>query len=212
MTGSNKRIIYLATNNPNKRREILEIIAPNSNSLFSKYFELRLSHELHPKILWEETGQTFYDNALIKAQAVKKFTKSSVLADDSGIMVDAIDGAPGIYSSRFAGRDGDDAANNEKLFHVLRDVPTEKRGAQFVCCLVYIDEKEKISPFEGIVRGRIAFRETGKNGFGYDPLFIPDGYTVSMAELSDAEKNSISHRGNASRAFLKAILTSVQEL
>lgn len=162
----------------------------------------------------EETGTTFVENARIKARAAYEASQDcAVLADDSGLIVDALDGAPGVYSSRYAGADGDDAANNAKLLRELEGVADDKRTARFASVLVFIDVDGKETVAEGFVEGRIGHQERGSEGFGYDPLFLPDEYggMRALAEVSQAEKNGISHRGNALRVLKKALSQSVDE-
>lgn len=150
-----------------------------------------------------EDADSFEGNARIKARAVHALCNGeyAVLADDSGLEVDALDGAPGVYSSRYAGEDGNDEANNAKLFEELEGVPDEERTARFVCTLVFIDENGEESVARGTIEGKIGYELVGENGFGYDPLFIPDcfGGKVTLAQVDQAEKNSVSHRGNALR-------------
>lgn len=156
----------------------------------------------------EETGTTFVENARIKACAAYEASQDcAVLADDSGLIVDALDGAPGVYSSRYAGVDGDDAANNAKLLRELEGVADDNRTAHFVSVLVFIDVDGKETVAEGFVEGRIGHQERGSEGFGYDPLFLPEVCTdgKTMAELTQDQKNSISHRGNALRALKEKI-------
>ena len=158
----------------------------------------------------EETGTSFIENALIKARAVHEITGGPALADDSGLVVDALDGAPGIYSARYAsvdGRDSTDAANNEKLMRELAEVPEGARSARFVCALALVQEDGTELTVEGTVEGFMGFEPVGDNGFGYDPLFLPDvfGGTKTMAQVSQGEKALVSHRGNALRA-LKELL------
>lgn len=156
----------------------------------------------------EETGTTFVENARIKACAAYEASQDcAVLADDSGLIVDALDGAPGVYSSRYAGVDGDDAANNAKLLRELEGVADGNRTARFVSVLVFIDVDGKETVAEGFVEGRIGHQERGSEGFGYDPLFLPEVCTdgKTMAELTQDQKNSISHRGNALRALKEKI-------
>mgnify|MGYP004653880781 CR=1 FL=1 len=158
----------------------------------------------------EETGTSFIENALIKARAVHEITGGPALADDSGLVVDALDGAPGIYSARYAsvdGRDSTDAANNEKLMRELAEVPEGARSARFVCALALVQEDGTELTVEGTVEGCMGFELVGDNGFGYDPLFLPDvfGGTKTMAQVSQEEKALVSHRGNALRA-LKELL------
>lgn len=155
----------------------------------------------------EETETTFEGNARIKAVAAHEAAGCAALADDSGLAVDYLDGVPGVYSSRYAGVDGDDAANNTKLFDALNDVPDEKRTARFVCTLVFIDEDGTEVTARGTIEGRIGHELKGSEGFGYDPLFLPDEFKgeKTLAEVSQAEKNTISHRGNALRNLKEKI-------
>jgi len=147
----------------------------------------------------DETGLTFVENALIKARHAARATGLPALADDSGICVDALDGAPGLYAARYAGTHGDSAANNAKLLRELDGVPPEKRGAYFIAVLVLLRHADDPAPLiaEGRWYGRILEAPRGEGGFGYDPLFLPDGHDVSAAELDFALKNRLSHRGQA---------------
>ena len=152
----------------------------------------------------EETGKTFEENSLLKARTISKLTGLSALADDSGICVDALNGAPGLYSARYSGNG--DAANNQKLLEALKDVPDEKRTAYFICVAAFVrpDGFEKVE--EGRFYGKILHEVVGSGGFGYDPLFQPDGLNCSSAELSAEEKDAISHRGKAMRAIAPYII------
>jgi len=148
----------------------------------------------------EETGDTFLDNARIKAVAARERFGLAALADDSGLEVDALDGEPGVYSSRYAGPCADDAENNSRLLLALQDVPDEERTARFRSVIVFIDDDGTEWVGEGACEGYIGSEARGDGGFGYDPLFAPDATPGrSMAELSLAEKNAISHRGAALR-------------
>ena len=184
--------IVLATNNKDKIREIGEIIGSS--------YELIAAREIDPNVDWDETGKTFRENALIKAQVVKNILQeneqapSGILAEDSGLCVEALNGDPGIYSARYAGLDCNHKANNEKLLKNMVDVPQEKRHAYYICSLVFIDEKGKEHHFEGRCLGTIGDTQKGEQGFGYDPVFIPDGQVKTMAELGVSFKNTISHR------------------
>lgn len=153
----------------------------------------------------DETGLTFVENALIKARHAARATGLPALADDSGICVDALNGAPGLYAARYAGSHGDSAANNVKLLHELHGVPSDRRSAYFIAVLVLLRHAEDPAPLiaEGRWHGRILEAPRGEGGFGYDPLFLPDGHDVSAAELEPARKNRLSHRGQA-LALLKA--------
>lgn len=152
----------------------------------------------------EETGKTFEENSLLKARTICKLTGLPALADDSGICVDALNGAPGLYSARYSGNG--DAANNEKLLAELKEVPDENRGAYFICVAAYVrpDGYEKVE--EGRFYGKIMHQVKGSGGFGYDPLFQPEGLNCSSAELSAEEKDAISHRGKAMRAIAPYII------
>ena len=146
----------------------------------------------------EDTG-TFVGNARKKALALraKLPAGSAVLADDSGVCVDALDGGPGVESAYYAGPQSDPAANLLKLAAVMRDVPDERRGAHFLCVLLVLNERGEEFVFEGLCRGQLLREPRGGSGFGYDPLFVPDGYDRSYAQLGDVIKNQISHRGRA---------------
>lgn len=147
----------------------------------------------------DETGLTFVENALIKARHAARATGLPALADDSGICVDALDGAPGLYAARYSGVHGDSAANNAKLLRELAGVPTEKRGAYFIAVLVLLRHADDPAPLiaEGRWHGRILEAPRGEGGFGYDPLFLPNGSDLGAAEIEPALKNRMSHRGQA---------------
>jgi XTP/dITP diphosphohydrolase len=156
-----------------------------------------------------ETGATFDENALLKARAIAEFTGLPAVADDSGLCVDALNGMPGVLSARWSGRHGDDEANLRLVLGQLSDVPDERRGAQFVCsaALVLPLGKEHVS--EGTVYGRLIREPRGTNGFGYDPIFVPDGSETTTAEMDPAAKDAISHRGRALRALAPVIAAMV---
>jgi len=147
----------------------------------------------------EETGLTFVENALLKARHAARATGLPALADDSGLCVDHLGGAPGLYSARYSGSHGDAAANNAKLLRALEGVPEARRGAFFIGVLVLLRHAEDPAPLiaEGRWHGRILTEGRGSGGFGYNPVFLPDGYTQSVAEMDDALKNRLSHRGQA---------------
>lgn len=147
----------------------------------------------------EENAETFEGNARIKARAAHEVSGRAVLADDSGLEVDALQGEPGVRSARYAGVHGDDAANNRKLLEKLAGIPDAERTARFVCALVFVDEDGTELTARGTVEGRIGYEEKGTEGFGYDPLFLPDdfGDSRTFAEVSQSEKTAISHRGRA---------------
>lgn len=152
-----------------------------------------------------EDGATFEANALLKAREAVRHTGLAAIADDSGICVDALNGMPGIFSARWAGRHGDDRANNELLLAQLHDVPDERRSAHFACAAAYVDPAGNEVVVRGEMRGRMRREPSGAGGFGYDPLFQPNGKLVTAAELDPAEKDAISHRGKAMRALAEQI-------
>lgn len=158
-----------------------------------------------------EDGQTFKENALIKARTVAKATGKLAVADDSGLMVDALDGAPGIYSARFAGEDKNDAKNTAKLLALLQDTPQEARGAQFCCAIAIVLPDGREYTTEGICRGEIAFVPAGDGGFGYDPVFLVPQWGKTFAELTMSEKNAISHRGKANAQALVILRELIEE-
>jgi len=148
-----------------------------------------------------EDGLTFRDNALKKAREAMGFSGLPALADDSGLVVDALDGRPGVYSARFAGEGAGDAANNRRLLEELDGIPLDRRQAAFVCALAYVTPDGDEQVFSGRVGGAILSEARGDGGFGYDPLFLVDGFERTMAELTLQEKNAVSHRGQALQHF-----------
>lgn len=182
----------IASNNTHKLKEIQRILKAQGHTVKSLA-------ELHLSIDPEETGATFEENALIKAKEVCLASRMPTIADDSGLEVDALQGAPGVFSARYAGEHGDDTANNEKLLFELRDVPEEKRTARFVSVVTLVLPKGEVLSARGTCEGKIGFALKGINGFGYDPLFYVG--KRSFAELSSDEKDAISHRGNALKEF-----------
>jgi XTP/dITP diphosphohydrolase len=182
--------VLLATRNPGKVRELARILSPYGLVLEGA------SYDPGP-----ETGETFAANALAKAREGATHTRLPSLADDSGLSVDALNGMPGIFSARWAGRHGDDVANLELLLGQLADVPDERRGAAFVCAAAYALPDGRSEVVLGEMRGTIIRAPRGTNGFGYDPVFVPDGHEVTSAELDPDEKDALSHRGQAFRAL-----------
>jgi len=189
-----------ATNNGHKLEEIKAILKDRD-------IEIESMAEAGLAIEIEESGSTFVENALIKAREVFRLTGEAAIADDSGLEVFALQGQPGVKSARYSGETGadKDKKNNEKLKEAMKGIPDEHRGARFcsVIAAVFPDGREITA--EGFVYGRIGYEEKGSNGFGYDPLFIVDGYGRTMAELDSAEKNRISHRANALKEFVKKL-------
>ena len=190
--------MIVATRNRGKTREIREALKGlgvriRSLSDFSNVPEI------------EENGKTFVDNALKKARYYTKYFGKVTLADDSGLEVDLLKGLPGIYSARYAGEKASSQENNEKLLREMEGVPISKRGARFKCVIAVVSPDGREILAEGVCRGRIGFREKGRRGFGYDPLFVLPNYGKTMAQLSLKEKNKISHRGKALRKIRKMI-------
>ena len=184
--------ILIATNNKHKVLEIKKILNDDK-------FNLLTLSDLNIDIEVEEDKDTLEGNALKKAKEVFDVSNIPTMADDTGLFVDALNGEPGVYSSRYSGENATYDDNCNKLLKELNDIPEGKRNAYFktVVCL-YISEN-KYFFFEGICKGKIGFKKIGNNGFGYDPVFIPEGYDKTYAEMSDEEKNIISHRGKAFR-------------
>jgi XTP/dITP diphosphohydrolase len=183
--------IIIASNNNHKIKEIKEIL-----SQFP--FEVLSLKEANIDIDVEETGSTFMDNAEIKASEIYKIADGNmVLADDSGLAVESLNGAPGVFSARFAGEHGNTKANNEKLLYILDGAKEEQRKAKFICAMVLIINEDEIIKVQGEVDGIITAEFRGEEGFGYDPLFFVKKYNKTFAQMSNEEKNAISHRGRA---------------
>ena len=198
----------IATHNMKKRDELHRILSPlGINVLLAEEAGVELTDV-------EETGTTFEENALLKAESGCRESGMPCIADDSGLAVDKLGGAPGVYSARYSGVHGDDDANNKKLLRELDGVLPEERGAAYVSvvCCVYPDGR--VLTARGECRGKIGFTEQGDGGFGYDPLFVPNdqpqravdaGEKLTSAEMEPAEKNAVSHRGKALRALVASI-------
>ena len=189
----NKKIIVLASGNKGKIKEISEMLPQYT---VKGYKEFGLDFEI------EETGETYYENAFIKAKTVSEKLNLPALADDSGLSVEVLGGAPGVYSARYAG-DGDDEHNNDKLLSVLDG--EKNRNAKFICCMVYYVDKNTHFTVTGETEGEILYKREGKNGFGYDPIFFSYDLDKSMGIASDEEKNSVSHRSRALKEIVKFI-------
>ena len=183
--------LVLASGNQGKLKELAHLLEPLHIEVFSQ-----ADFEVEPV---EETGLTFVENALLKAREASRASGLPALGDDSGLVVDALDGRPGIHSARFAGEHGDDAANNRKLLAELDDLPMNRRGAHFHCCLVLLAHENDPAPIvaEGVWHGHILEAPRGDGGFGYDPLFHDRRLGASAAELPMGEKSRVSHRGQA---------------
>ena len=191
------RKLVLASRNVKKAVEMQRILAEAGLDI-----EVRSVADFEGVPEVAETGATFEANALLKARAVCAATGLPAVADDSGICVDELNGMPGILSARWAGRHGDDDANLQLLLDQLADTPDERLGAQFRCVIALVTPDGSEHVVEGEMRGRLVRERQGANGFGYDPIFVPDGFTQTSAELSAAEKDAISHRGKALRALV----------
>jgi len=191
--------LVLATGNAGKLREMRAILAPWN-------VDVRALSEYTTGIA-AETGLTFVENAILKARHAAEAAGLPAIADDSGLEVDALGGAPGVYSARWAGPQADDAANNGRLLAELESVPEAERGARYRCAMVYLRRPRDASPVicQASWEGRIARLPRGSGGFGYDPLFLVDGDPTTAAELDPATKNRISHRGQALRALVAAL-------
>lgn len=190
--------IVLATHNKFKIQEIKDLLANTKVKILTCR-----DFSGMPKVA--EKGKTLEENAIQKAIAIARFTKKLALSDDSGLMVDALGGKPGVYSSRFAGKNCSFLDNNTKLLKMMKKVPLNKRSARFSCVIVLTDGREFVEIAEGVCEGYIAAELSGKHGFGYDPLFVPSGSKKTFAELSCSEKNKISHRSKALNKMKKMI-------
>jgi XTP/dITP diphosphohydrolase len=191
--------IVLASNNAGKVREINQLLASEQITVVAqKEFNI-------PDAI--EDGLSFVENAIKKARHASSLSGLPAIADDSGIEVDALNGAPGIYSARFAGPGATDEANLQKLLTHLRDLPDAQRGARFQCLMVYMRHAEDPTPIicQGTWEGRILHEPRGENGFGYDPVFYVPTHDCSSAELAAEVKNSLSHRGQALQKLLQAL-------
>jgi len=192
--------VVLASSNAGKLRELVPLLAPLGLDLVAQN---SLGIDTPP-----ETGATFADNALLKARYAASVAGLPALADDSGIEVDALGGRPGVYSARYAGEHASDQDNLRKMLEELRGVPEAKRTARYRCVIAFVREAQDVDPLiaDGAWEGRIALAPAGSGGFGYDPIFVPEGFERTAAQLAAEEKNSISHRGRALRELI-ALLT-----
>ena len=200
--------LLLATRNKGKIEEfrrILEAVAPGEIELIG----LDSFPDLHDVV---EDGSTFQENALKKAREMSIASGIPAIADDSGLCVDFLNGDPGIFSARWAGSHGDDVANLEKVLQQLEGVPEDQRGAHFTCVAALYLPDGRSHCEEAQFRGRILFSPVGEQGFGYDPIFAPEGYSISSAEMSAEEKDLISHRGKSLRAIAPHVITLLNSL
>ena len=191
--------VVIATKNKGKAKDFEALFQPLG-------FEVVTMFDVAPDMEIEETGTTFEENAVLKAETLAKELNMIVIADDSGLAVDALDGAPGVYSARYAG-DHDDEANIVKVLEKLAGVPEEKRTARFMCALAIAGPKMDTTTVFGTCEGVILEEKRGTNGFGYDPIFFVPELGRAMAELTPEEKGAISHRGNAIRKLAQALPT-----
>jgi XTP/dITP diphosphohydrolase len=195
--------VIIATKNPGKAREFEHIFA-------SRGIEVRTLLDFPEIPDVDETGSTFEENAILKAEAVSQALGKMVIGDDSGLMVDALEGRPGIYSARYAGEQKNDQNNTDKVLSELKGLPYEKRSARFYCALAVAVPGQETITVSGTCEGRILEEQRGTNGFGYDPVFYVPEKGLAMAELSSDEKNKISHRANALKK-LDVVLDSILE-
>jgi len=191
--------VVIATKNKGKAKDFEALFTPLG-------FEVVTMFDVAPDMEIEETGTTFEENAVLKAETLAKALNMIVIADDSGLVVDALDGAPGVYSARYAG-DHDDEANIVKVLENLAGVPEEKRTARFMCALAIEGPEMNTTTVFGTCEGIILEEKRGTNGFGYDPIFFVPEKDRAMAELTPEEKGAISHRGNAIRKLADALPT-----
>ena len=198
--------VLLASRNPKKLAELRRILGAEQIG----GIEVVGLDAVPPYPEAPETGATFEENALAKARDAASATGLPAIADDSGIAVDALNGMPGVLSARWSGKHGDDLANLELVLGQLGDVPDERRGAAFVCVAALVTPSGGETVVRGEWRGSLAHTPRGTNGFGYDPIFVPDGDTRTSAELDPAEKDAHSHRGRALRLLLPAIRAQLQ--
>ena len=198
------KTLLLATRNEGKKMELQEML----NDIGISVINL---HDIPPLPEVVEDGKTFKENAEKKAYETAKATGYWCLADDSGLVVDALNGQPGIYSARFAGPEASDENNNHKLLDLMKGIDESKRTARFVCCMALSTPEGETLVVEDYCEGIILRQPVGEQGFGYDPLFMPQGYNQSMAELSHQEKNLISHRGKALNRMKPIIISKMSE-
>jgi XTP/dITP diphosphohydrolase len=201
------RRVVLATNNPHKLAELRRIVTEAAPDV-----EVLGLADLPRYPEPAETGRTFAENALLKARACLAATGLPALADDSGLEVDVLNGMPGVRSARWAGPQASDADNNALLLRQLHDVPVDERTARFVCAMAAVLPNGAEHVRLGIMSGRLTEAPLGENGFGYDPLFVADGQTVTNAELDPAAKDAISHRGQAIRAMAPVLVAELRQL
>ncbi len=182
--------LFLATGNQHKVKEMKKLLSDTDVELLSQ-----ADYNQLPEVI--EDRETFCGNALKKAQEIGTYVNLPAIADDSGLVVEALNGKPGVYSARFAGPQATDEDNNQKLLKLLAEVPTGERQARFTCAMAFVSPEGEEEIVVGNCPGEIARQPQGKTGFGYDPLFVPEGYSQSFAQLGAEVKNKISHRAKA---------------
>ncbi|WP_335869148.1 XTP/dITP diphosphatase [Bacillus sp. 2205SS5-2] len=199
-----KKTVLIATKNKGKAKEFTRMFAPYG-------FNVKTLLDIEGAIDVKETGSTFAENALLKAETIANTYQTMVISDDSGLMIDALNGEPGVYSARYAGGAKSDEANMEKVLEKLKEKEAEQRTARFCCTLAVAAPGMDSFTVEGSCEGEILSEKRGENGFGYDPIFFVPSLGKAMAELSPEEKNSISHRGNALRKLEKKLPALLSE-
>ncbi|PLS16910.1 non-canonical purine NTP pyrophosphatase [Bacillus sp. M6-12] len=198
-----KKTVLIATKNIGKAKEFESLFLP-------KGYNVQTLLDIEGSIDVEETGITFEENAILKAETIARQIGTIVIGDDSGLIVDALDGRPGVYSARYAGEEKNDAANTEKVLRELKDVPQMERTARFYCALALASPNQETVTVAGTVEGRITETPSGTNGFGYDPVFFVEEKGKTMAELEKEEKNAISHRAVALKKLEGLLETFLQ--
>lgn len=190
--------IIIATKNKGKAKDFEQLLEPMG-------YKVLTLHDVAPHMDVEETGETFEANAILKAEAIAQELQATVIADDSGLEIDALDGEPGVYSARYSGDERNDESNIDKVLQKMLQVPDSEKTARFRCVLALASPGKETILFEGTCEGLITDERKGENGFGYDPIFYVPALDKTMAEMKPSEKASVSHRGNAIRELGKAM-------
>ena len=190
--------IIIATKNKGKAKDFEQLLEPMG-------YKVLTLHDVAPHMDVEETGETFEANAILKAEAIAQELQVTVIADDSGLEIDALGGEPGVYSARYSGDEKNDASNIDKVLQKMVQVPDDEKTARFRCVLALASPGKETILFEGTCEGLIINERKGDNGFGYDPIFYVPSLEKTMAEMEPSEKASVSHRGNAIRELGKAM-------
>lgn len=190
--------IIIATKNKGKAKDFEQLLEPMG-------YKVLTLHDVAPHMDVEETGETFEANAILKAEAIAQELQATVIADDSGLEIDALDGEPGVYSARYSGDERNDESNIDKVLQKMVQVPDDEKTARFRCVLALASPGKETVLFEGTCEGLIIDERKGDNGFGYDPIFYVPALDKTMAEMEPSEKASVSHRGNAIRELGKAM-------